>query len=315
MCVKSDAVRKDEQLIFVERFICVDHIEEIVALKHQSNSTNVSHCACKCESLSICVVVGHRLIRKNSNIGNCSNSVKPRLLCLNLGISCTDKLICSVIHVSVGMHLIAYRAFRTASHAKCFFITECVGMLVSTELAPMGVELTGHAEIFHIEIASISRGQGEMVVSPTACRKRLKLKMSIHVSKVTSSASYMTAVVEHRKSGLVLVNSLANTASVICIISLTQLADICFIVRVLALSKKCVYAVLAITGANADDIKEDSVAIVFLYHFLDLCDKVVEIRTVHAELVITGLFPVDSVVLLSDKPLGMTARHFFVKTC
>ncbi len=139
--------------------------------------------------------------------------------------------------------------------------------------------------------------------------------MGVNVGKVSSSSSYVTAVVEYGETGLDSIYRFTNTTGVVCVYSFAKLSCVFVVVGVFSLVKECLYAVLAPAGTNTDYVKKDSVTVIVANYLFNLCDKVVEIGRVHAKLMITRSLPVNAVVFRSSEPFGVTACDFFVKAC
>ena len=157
-----------------------------------------------------------------------------------------------------------------------------------------------------------------MVVSPTACRQTFKLKVRICKCKVSVSALNMSRIVKHGKSGLVFVNRFSYTLCIIKISFNAESVSVFFIVRILSFVEHFLYTSLTIARQSADNIKENTVAIVFAHYLLNLCKKIIEIRCVHTHTMISRLCevfrPIECLVRIAHKPFSMRTRHFFIKS-
>ena len=91
-------------------------------------------------------VVEISLFGKKRYIRRGVNAVKPFLKLLYLRISRAYQVIGRLFHVSVGVHLIADRAFRAVCYTERFLVSECIRMLETAEFAPRRMEFSRHAE-------------------------------------------------------------------------------------------------------------------------------------------------------------------------
>ena len=96
------------------------------------------------------------------------------------------------------MELIADRTFCSVGQHGRALIPQGVGVLEPSELAPCGVELSGHAEKLHAGQPRIFGRHGKMIIPPAPGGQTLEFQVRDMVKKTSVSANNMSAVLRNK---------------------------------------------------------------------------------------------------------------------
>ena len=114
------------------------------------------------------------------------------------------------------MQVIADRAARAVRKHGAHLVHQRLGLLVAADLAPMGVELAGHAEERNAERIDIAGAQREMLVAPAGGRQALKFEVGVIVGIVLAQAApHVARVEEQRHFRIVLLHGIADAGEVV----------------------------------------------------------------------------------------------------
>ena len=182
------------------------------------------------------------------------------------------------------MKLVADAALRAAGDHRGALVAQRVRVLEAAELAPGGVELSGHAEEFHPEIAAVGGRHRVVVVAPAAGRQRFKFEVAEVLENLGVAHRHMAGVVEDRHLRIAAPGG-GGAPLVVFEQHLPRIGEaVLRLGRIESFRLHSRHAVFAAAGALRNDVEEDPVRVGEERHGLfDLAAEVVQIGGVEAE--------------------------------
>ena len=216
------------------------------------------------------------------------------------------------------MELVTYRTFCAVGQAQGRLVTKGIFMLEAAEFAPTGVEFTGHAHHFHAQTATVGRRHGEMVITPAAGGQRLQLQMGIHIGQIPPAGDNMAAIVEHRQARLHRVNGLTDPTGVVGVGFPAQGLGIFRICGIPSTVYHGLQAGRTVALPLRHDVQENAVRIVIAANFVHLIQKIIQIRRVHTQGLVSGhsriVLKLSLPIPLHRFPFGMAAGSLLIVT-